>query len=210
MRFLDHVVAMPSGDRDKRDRFGVVADLLNIATHFFFNFLKPRFTVRRLSGVHFVNTHSESQKSMLTSLTVFRDTGFELAVTSSNDENGAIRLWGTSDHVFDKIAMAGSVNDGDVILSSFEFPQCNINSDTSFSFSFQLVQHPRIFEGSFSHLLGFFLKFLDSTFVDATAFVDHMTSGCGFTGVDMANDDDVNMDLLLSHFPKTLLSQQSR
>lgn len=50
-----------------------------------------------------------------------------------------------------------------------------------------------------THFLGFLLEFLDRTLVDTTAFVDKMSGGGGFTGVDVSNDDNVDMDLLFSH-----------
>lgn len=46
---------------------------------------------------------------MLTGLTILGDTGFEFTSTSSNDENSAVGLGGTSDHVLDEITMARSV-----------------------------------------------------------------------------------------------------
>lgn len=45
-----------------------------------------------------------------------------------------------------------------------------------------------IFEGSLSELRGFFLELLDGTLIDTTTFVDHVSSGRGFTGVDMTDD----------------------
>lgn len=48
--------------------------------------------------------------------------------------------------------MSRSINDGDVVFACFKFPQGNINSNTTLTFSFQLVQDPGIFEGTFAHL----------------------------------------------------------
>jgi len=61
-------------------------------------------------------------------------------------------LWCTSDHVFDKITMSWCINDRDVVLRCFKLPQRNINCDTTFTLSFQLVQNPCILEGAFAHL----------------------------------------------------------
>ena len=49
-------------------------------------------------------------------------------------------------------------------------------------------------------LLSFLLELLDNTFVDAAAFVDEMASGGRFAGVDVANHDDVNVELFFTHF----------
>ena len=46
---------------------------------------------------------------MLTSLAILGDTSLELTSTGSNDENSAIGLGGTCDHVLDEITMAGGI-----------------------------------------------------------------------------------------------------
>ena len=52
----------------------------------------------------------------------------------------------------------------------------------------------------YTYLLGFLLKFLDDTLVDSTAFVDEMAGRGGLAGIDVTNDDDVNVELFFSHF----------
>lgn len=61
-------------------------------------------------------------------------------------------LRGTSDHVLDEIPVSGGVNDRDVVFGGFEFPQGNINGDTTLALGFQLVQNPGVLEGTFTHL----------------------------------------------------------
>jgi hypothetical protein len=51
-----------------------------------------------------------------------------------------------------------------------------------------------------TYILSFLLELLDGPLVDATALVDQMTGGGGLAGVDVTNDDDVNVGLFLSHF----------
>ena len=46
---------------------------------------------------------------MLTSLAILGDTSLELTSTGSNDENSAIGLGGTSDHVLDEITVTRGV-----------------------------------------------------------------------------------------------------
>ena len=48
---------------------------------------------------------------MLASLTVLGDTGLELTGTTGDDEDGAVSLGGTSDHVLDEVTVSGGVND---------------------------------------------------------------------------------------------------
>lgn len=50
-----------------------------------------------------------------------------------------------------------------------------------------------------THLSSFLLKLLNGSLVDSTAFVDQMAGGGGLSGVDVANNHDVNVDLFLSH-----------
>lgn len=60
-----------------------------------------------------------------------------------------------------------------------------------------------------AYLGGFFLKLLDGSFVNSSAFVDQMTSGGGLAGVDVANDHDVDVDLFLSHFRSASFCDES-
>lgn len=45
-----------------------------------------------------------------------------------------------------------------------------------------------IFEGTLAKLSGFLLEFLNGTLIDTAAFIDQMTSGGGFTGIDVTDD----------------------
>ena len=69
-----------------------------------------------LGGVHLVDgddelldTKSVGEKSVLTSLAILGDTSLELTSTSSNDENSAVSLRSTSDHVLDEITVTRGV-----------------------------------------------------------------------------------------------------
>ena len=75
-----------------------------------------------LGSVHFIDgnnelpdTKSEGEQGMLSSLAILRDTGLEFTSTSGNDEDSAISLGGTSDHVLDEVAMSRGVNDLDFL-----------------------------------------------------------------------------------------------
>lgn len=50
-----------------------------------------------------------------------------------------------------------------------------------------------------TYVLSFLLVLFNGTLVDTSALVDQVSGGGGFTRVDMANDDDVNVCLFLSH-----------
>ena len=84
-------------------------------------------------------------------------------------------------------------------LVGLEFPESNIDGDTTFTFGLEFVQNPSVFEGTFTHFLGFLLELFNSSLIDTTALVDQMPSGGRFTRVDMTNDNDVDMSLFFTH-----------
>ena len=97
---------MPAGDGHEWDVIRIVPDLLDVALHFFLDFIEASFAVWRFSVVHLVHTddqlldaQSEGQQSVLTSLTVLANASLELAGTSGNDQHAAISLkHGSSGH----------------------------------------------------------------------------------------------------------------
>jgi hypothetical protein len=112
--FVDHVIAIETGDGNERNGLWVVADLLDEVGGFLNNFLETG--LRPLGGVHLVNgnnnlpdTKGVGEESVLTSLAILGDTSLELAGAGSNDKNSTVSLGGTSDHVLDEITMTRSV-----------------------------------------------------------------------------------------------------
>ena len=83
-----------------------------------------------------------------------------------------------------------------------EFPESNIDGDTTFTFGLEFVQNPGVFEGTFTHFLGFLLELFDSSLVDTTALVDQVTGSGRFTGIDVTDNDDVDVSLFFSHSEK--------
>jgi len=206
---LDHVVTVPSGDWDESDGLGVVADLLDVVGDLTADLLESLLGVWWLGGVHLVDsddelldTEGEGEESVLTGLTVLGDTGLELTDTSGDDENGTIGLGGTGDHVLDEITVTGGVDDGDVVLVGLELPQGNIDGDTTLTLGLEFVQNPGVLEGTFAHLLGLLLEFLDGSLVDTTALVDQVTSCGRLARVDVADNDDVDVSLFFTHGEK--------
>ena len=51
-----------------------------------------------------------------------------------------------------------------------------------------------------SELGSLLLKLLDSSLVDTSTLVDHVTGGGRLSGVDVSNDNDVDVTLLFTHF----------
>ena len=73
-----------------------------------------------LGGVHLVDgddelpdTEGEGEKRVLASLAILGDTSLELTGTTGDDEDGAVSLRGTGDHVLDEVTVTGGVDDLD-------------------------------------------------------------------------------------------------
>lgn len=114
---LDHVVTVETGDGHEGNVLGVVADLLDEVGGLLDDLLVT--VLRPLGGVHLVDgddelldTEGVGKQSVLTGLAILGDTSLELTSTGSDDENSAVSLGGTSDHVLDEITVTGSVCEG--------------------------------------------------------------------------------------------------
>lgn len=177
---VDHVVTVEAGDGDEGNVLGVEADLLDETGGLLDNLLVTG--LGPLGGVHLVDgddkllhTEGVGEKGVLTGLAILGDTSLELTSTGGNDENGAVSLGGTSDHVLDEITVTGGVNDGDVVpvvgrtlanllllvvdgdvvLGSLELPESDIDGDTALTLGLQLVKNPCVLEGTLAEFGGF-------------------------------------------------------
>ena len=113
-RDSQHVVAVETGDGDEGNSLGVVADLLDEAGSFLDNFLET--SLGPLAGIHLVDGDNElldtkgvGKQSVLSGLAILGDTSLELTSTGGNDENSAVGLGSTSDHVLDKVTVTGGI-----------------------------------------------------------------------------------------------------
>jgi len=201
---LQHVVSVPSRDGDEGDSLGIVSDLLDEVGGLLDDFVEA--ILRPLGGVHLVDgnneltdTEGEGEQGMFTSLTILRDTSFEFTSSTSNDKDGTIGLGSTSDHVFNEVTMTRGVNDSDHVFGGFELPESDINGDTTLTFGLELVKNPSILEGTLAEFSSLLLELLNGTLVNTTALVDQVTSSCRLARVDVANDDNVNVNLLNRH-----------
>jgi hypothetical protein len=95
--------------------------------------------------------------------------------------------------------VAWGINNGEVVLGTLELPESNINSNTTLSFSLEFIQNPSVLEGSLSDFLSFLLELFNGSLINSTAFVNEVTGGRGFTGIDVTNDDNIDVNLFLSH-----------
>ena len=178
-RVVNHVVTVETRDGDEGNSLGVVADLLDEARGLLDDLVVT--VLGPFGGVHLVDgddelldTEGVGEQSVLTSLTILGDTSLELTSTSGNDENGAVGLRGTSDHVLDEVTVTRGVDHGNVVSWGFELPESNVDGDTTLTLGLQLVKNPRILEGTLSELGSFLLELLDGTLVNTTALVDQV------------------------------------
>merc|ERR550519_2288662 len=204
---LQHVVSVPARDGDEWDSNRVVSDLLDEARNFLLDFLEPSLAVGRLGGVHLVDCHNElldtqgvSQQGVFSGLPILGDASLELTSTRGDDKHTTISLRSSSDHVLDEVPVSRGINDGHIVLGGLELPESNIDGDSSLALSLQFVKNPGVLEGSLSRFLRLLLELLNGSLVDTSALVDQMTSGGGLARVDVANNDNVNVGLFLSHF----------
>ena len=203
---LEHVVTNPSGDWDEWNGLDLVSDLLEVARDFGFDFIVSLFLVVGTLGVHLVaaddhllDTHGESKKSVLSGLTFLGPSRLELTRWGGNHKNGDIGLGGTGDHVLDEVSVSWGIDDGEDRLGGLELPEGDIDGDTSLSLGLKLVKYPGVLERSLTHFFGFLLELSNGSLINTTALVDQVTSGGGLSGVDMTNDDQVNVLLFFTH-----------
>lgn len=58
--------------------------------------------------------------------------------------------------------------------------------------------------------MGLLFELFYGTFVDAAAFVDQVTGRSGFARIDVANNDDVDVNLFFTHIEGMLKSLESK
>jgi hypothetical protein len=157
---IDHVITVEARDRNEGNRLGVVANLLDEIGSFLDNFVESG--LGPFSGIHLVDgddelldTQGVGKKSVLASLAILGDTGFELTNTGGDDENGTVGLGGASDHVLDEVTVTGGIDDGDKVSGGLELPESDVDGDTTLTFGLKFVKNPGIFEGALAEFSGF-------------------------------------------------------
>jgi hypothetical protein len=98
-RLGDQVVSFPCRYRHKRNRFRVIAKLLQVGGNFTFDFLVPSFCEVNVVEVHFVDADDHLPDSkcigkmgMGSDLSVFGHSVFELSQSTGDDEDAGVCL----------------------------------------------------------------------------------------------------------------------
>ena len=117
---VDHVVTVEAGDGHEGNVLGVEADLLDETGGLLDDLLVTG--LGPLGGVHLVDGNDElldtkgvGEKGVLAGLAVLGDTSLELTSTGGDNEDSAVGLGGTSDHVLDEVTVTGGINDSDIV-----------------------------------------------------------------------------------------------
>ena len=155
-----HVVTVETGDGDERNGLGVVSDLLDevgsLLDDFLVTGLGPLGSVHLVDGDNELsNTEGVGEEGVLTGLAILGDTSLELTSTGSDNENTAVSLGSTSNHVLDEVTVTRGINNGDVELGSLELPEGDIDGDTTLTLGLELVKNPSILEGTLTEFGGF-------------------------------------------------------
>ena len=127
---------------------GVVADLLDVGRHLLHDLLIPLLRVLGLGGVHLVegndhllHTQGVGQQGVLAGLAILGDTSLETTRGGVNDQDSAIGLGGSGNHVLDEVTVTGGVDDSAVVSRGLELPQSDIDGDTTLALGLELVKH---------------------------------------------------------------------
>lgn len=93
---------------------GIVADFLDevggLLDDFIVAVFGPFGCVHLVDGDdELLDTQGVGKQSVLTCLAILGDTSFEFTSTSSDDENSAIGLGSSSDHILDKVAVTRGI-----------------------------------------------------------------------------------------------------
>jgi hypothetical protein len=136
---------------------------------------------------------------VLFGLTFRGDTSLEFSWSRRDHKDGNISLSSTSDHILDEVSVSWGINDGDVVLLGLKLVEGDVDGNTSGSLSFEFIENPSIGEGSLTHGFSFLLIFLKSSLVETSALDDEVTSRGGLSGVDVTNNDEVNLLFLIRH-----------
>ena len=178
-RFADFAFVAFEGfeSRANYDRNFVAGEIVGAEeiTNFHFNEFDE---FRIVNLVSFVEVYDDSRYTNLAGQEdVFTSLGHR-AVSSGNDEDSAVHLSSTGDHVLDIVSMAWAVNVCIVTFVCFIFNVCRVDCNTTFTFFRSLVDISIVFE--------FSVAFFSQNFGDGSC-------QSSFAVVDVTDRANVNM-----------------
>lgn len=141
---------------------------------------------------------------MLTSLTLFDsklgiglgDGGLETTLLGGHEKHAHISGGGSGDHVLNVILVAGSVDNGVVVLFGEELLGVALNGHTTLTLLLTGVEVVRKAEGRLPLLFGHGLELVHLSLGDASLLEDKVATGGGLAGIDVSADNNGKMFLL--------------
>jgi hypothetical protein len=110
---FNHVVSLPSGDRNERDLHWLVTNLLEVGADFSLNFFVTVLLVLDCLVVHLIHgdnhlldSKSVSEGGVLAGLSILGDTSLETSLGRVDNKNGDIGLGSSGNHILDEITVS--------------------------------------------------------------------------------------------------------
>ncbi len=113
------------------------------------------------------------------------------AVVGCDDEDGVVGLRGARDHVLHEVAVARTVDDGEVVLVGVELLMGDVDGDTTLAFLGEVVHDVGELEAALALLLGFLAVLLDDVLGHAPGLEEEPPDHRTLPVVDVADDGQV-------------------
>jgi hypothetical protein len=91
------------------------------------------------------------------------------------------------------------IDDSNIVLLGLKLVEGDVDGDTSGSLGLEFIKDPSISKRSLTHGFSFLLIFLKGSLIETSALDDEVTSRGGLSGVDVTNNNDVNLSFLIRH-----------
>jgi hypothetical protein len=204
--FHDEVISVESRVRDERNLLWLEANYLKHLSELVLDLIVTSLVP--VASIHLVDSDNDllnSEKiektSVLTSLT-FLDSHFgiclgdsrlETSLLSGNKKKTYISGSGSGNHVLDVILVAGSIDNGVVILLGEEFLGVTLNGNSTLTLLLTGIKVVRETEGRLSLLFGQSLKLCHFTLGNSSALEDKVTTGSGLSSIYVTADNERKM-----------------
>merc|ERR1719253_1469140 len=203
IRLFNKVVSVESRVRNEGDLLGLEADHLKHLLELFLDLIETALVPS--AGVHLVDANNDlfnSEKvektSMLTGLSLLNsslgislgDGGLETSLFGGHKKKTNISGGGSGDHVLDVILVAGSIDNGVVVLFGEELLGVTLDGNTTLALLLTGVKVICESKRGLSLLGGGFVELVHLTLGDSSLLKDEMSTGGGLTGIDVSADDN--------------------
>jgi len=113
------------------------------------------------------------------------------AVVGGDDEDGVVGLRGARDHVLHEVAVARTVDDGEVVLVGVELLVGDVDGDTTLALLGEVVHDVGELEAALALLFGFLFVLFDDVLGDGACLVQEPAHERAFAVVNVADDGQV-------------------